>query len=225
MRISPYLNLGMASPHYISPAPDWPSNYELTGFTHWENTGGLMPAEVDEFLDAGEPPLLITLGTLAAAVNPERFHDTVDAADALGLRTLALCSTDHNAATLAERNDAAQHLAVPFAPLSRVLPRVRAVVHSGSHGTNSMTLAAGLPSVIMASVFDQVWHARRQEQLGTGVHVPKGRHLGEAIKQLMSDTSMTHHATALAERLATEDGVAMTTQRIEDFLHSSLVTP
>lgn len=221
MRISPHLNLGMASRHYIDLAPDWPSNYELTGFTHWENTGGTAPNSVNDFLDAADPPLLVTLGTLAATANPERFQNTIDAADSLGIRTLSLCSTAQNAAALTARNDASRHLAVPFAPLSRVLPRVRAVVHSGSHGTNSMALAAGLPSVIMPSVFDQVWHARRQEQLGTGIHAAKGRHLAETIRQLVSDTSLTDHAEALAGRLATEDGVAVTTQRIEDFLMSA----
>ncbi len=75
----------------------------------------------------------------------------------------------------------------------------------------------------MPSVSDQVWHARRQEQLGTGIHVPKGRRLGGAIKRLVSETSLTNRANNLAEQLATENGVTMTAQRIEDFLHSDLL--
>ncbi len=75
-----------------------------------------------------------------------------------------------------------------------------------------------VPSVVMPSIFDQVWHARRQEQISTGIHVPRARHLNEAIPRLISDTSMTKHATNLAKQLATLNGVTMTTQRIEDFL-------
>lgn len=72
LRISPHLNLGMASPHYLSGAPDWPDNYVMTGFTHWQNTTAAMPEGIEEFLANGDPPLLITLGTLAAASHPER---------------------------------------------------------------------------------------------------------------------------------------------------------
>lgn len=221
-RISPHLNLGMVSPNYLAPAPDWPTNYELTGFTHWQNAETPLSADVATFLDAGEPALLVTLGTLAASVNPERFQLAIDAAAAAGLRTLSLCSTQLIADALSTRNDAAQHMAVPFAPLSQVLPHVRAVVHSGSHGTNSMTLAAGLPSIIVPSIFDQVWHARRQEELGTGIHVPKARNLGDALARLVGDPSMAARAKEFATALADEDGVTMTTDRIEDVLNAQV---
>lgn len=219
LRISPHLNLGMASPHYVAAASDWPSNYELTGFTHWANDHAELPEGLDEFLCAGDPPLLITLGTLAAASHPERFEAAVLAADARGLRTVSLCSINSTVDALAGRFDPSRHGAWAFAPLASVLPRVAGVVHSGSHGTNSMTLAAGRPSVVIPSIFDQVWHAKRQEELGTGVYAKHTEHLTAAIARLDSDASLTAEAQRFGALIATEDGVTTAADRIEGFLN------
>lgn len=223
LRVSPHLNIGMASPHYVEPAPDWPDGYELTGFTHWQNDQGEVPGELDEFLAAQpEPPLLITLGTLAASTHPEHFESAIDAADQAGVRTVSLCSMESTASRLSARYPPARHLAVRFAPLSKVLPRVLAVVHSGSHGTNSMSLAAGLPSVIIPSIFDQVWHAKRQEQLGTGIYAPKPKQLASAVGRLVANTSdadaMAGRARRIGQLLAEDDGVGAAADRIEGFL-------
>lgn len=219
-RISPYLNLGMASPHYVRPAPDWPSNYHLTGFTHWGNDAGEMPDGLDDFLTDGARPLLITLGTLAAATHPERFDAAVAAADELGIRTVSLCSLESTADRLRSRFDQRRHAAHRFAPLSKVLPHVRGVVHSGSHGTNSMTLTAGLPSVVVPSVFDQVWHAKRQVELGTGVYAKKTTDLDAAVGRLARDHRLATRAHEMAELLQREDGTAAAADRIEAFLAS-----
>ena len=217
LRISPHENLGMVSPHYVPPAPDWPDHYTLTGFTHWGEDAGDVPADVEAFLE-GAPPVLVTLGTLAAATHPERFDAAIDAADAVGRRTLSLCSRTETAARLSAERDPARHLAVPYAPLARVLPRVAAVVHSGSHGTNSMTLAAGKPSVIVPSIFDQLWHAKRQQALGTGVHSPQAKGVRDAVRRVCDDPELTEAATRFAAKLANEDGVTAAADRIEDWV-------
>lgn len=218
LRISPHLNLGLASPHYVQPAPDWPDNYVMTGFTHWANAEGDMPEGLEEFLTADDPPLLITLGTLAAASHPERFEAAVAAADELGVRTVSLCSLPATAERLRNRFDPARHGAWVFAPLSKVLGSVCGVVHSGAHGTNSMALAAGLPSAIIPSIFDQVWHAKRQVELGTGVHAKRTSDLGRAIARLLGDLTLADNARRLGKRLATENGVGATADQIEAFL-------
>ncbi|NNE72221.1 MAG: hypothetical protein HKN26_00995, partial [Acidimicrobiales bacterium] len=58
---SPWLNLGMASPRYVEPADDWPETFTMTGFSLWDGPAhGAVSAEVTEFLDAGDPPVLVT---------------------------------------------------------------------------------------------------------------------------------------------------------------------
>lgn len=218
LRISPHLNLGMVSPHYLTPAPDWPENYVMTGFTHWANTEGEMPDGLREFVAAADPPLLITLGTLAASSHPERFEAAVAAADQLGLRSISLSSLPDTATNLRRRFDPARHGAWAFAPLSKVLGSVRGVVHSGAHGTNSMTLAAGLPSVIIPSIFDQAWHAKRQVELGTGLYAKRTGDLSSAIAAMVSNSQMATRARGFADLLSAEDGVTAAADQIEAFL-------
>ena len=69
-RLSPYHNLALVSAHYVAPAADWPSNYRLVGFTSWSGSdAGVLPAEVERFLDDGPPPVAVTLGTSGATAD------------------------------------------------------------------------------------------------------------------------------------------------------------
>ena len=93
-------------------------------------------------------------------------------------------------------------------------------MHSGAHGTNSLALAAGVPSVVLPQLFDQVWHGRRQEQLGTGVSVGRRRDdiaIERALHRALDDA----HASAarrFSADLALEDGVGYACDEIDDFL-------
>ncbi len=168
-RLSPGHNMAMVSPHYYPPASDWGEDYPFVGFTHWTRADDELSDDVAEFLHAGDPPVLVCMGTSAASAAPEVFDHAAQALDELGLRGLYLASNQAIAARLADRPGV-----WPFVPVGPVLPHVRAVVHAGAHGMNSLVLAAGKPSVVVPVLFDQLWHARRHTQLGTGQHV-RGR--------------------------------------------------
>jgi len=219
---SPHLSLGLASPRYVVPAPDWPESIRMTGFTMWEGPdGGALPDDVAQFLDAGDPPVLVTLGTSAASAAPERFEAAMDVLDELGIRGIFLTSTTEIADRLTARDLSGRHGIWPFVSLSAVLPRCRAAVQSGSHGTNAMVLTAGLASVTSPVLFDQVWHGKRQEQLGTGVWAKKPARLAEALRRVLADADMQDAASRLGEALRTEDGVATASDEIERFLISN----
>ena len=81
-----------------------------------------------------------------------------------------------------------------------------------------MALIAGIPSVVTPCLFDQLWHARRQAELGTGLWVRRPSRLDAAIARLLNDESLTGHARSLARRLADEDGTRNACDQIEAFL-------
>ena len=177
-RLSPHRNLGLAPTAYVPVKEGWPSNYELTGFSNWSGPDdGRLPEDVIEFLDTGEPPVIVTLGTSGASARPELFEQAATALDAEGARGLFLVSTSENVTRLRAAGLSPAHGAWPFVPLAPLLPRSRGIVHSGAHGTNALALAAGVPSVVIPCLFDQLWHARRQAELGTGVWVRRPRRL------------------------------------------------
>ena len=214
-RLSPTFNIALVSPHYYPPASDWGDEYPFVGFTPWTAADDPLPQAVTDFLAAGEPPVLVCLGTCAASAAPQVFDLAAQALDDLGLRGLYLASTPAIGARLGNRPGV-----WPFVPVGPVLPHVRAVVQAGAHGMNSLVLAAGKPSVIVPALFDQLWHAKRHEELGTG-HRVRGRptvaKLRSAIQAALTET-MTERAQDFAARLATENGTRAACNEIEGFL-------
>ncbi len=221
-RLSPHLNLGLASPRYVESAADWPSNYRLVGFTSWRGPNdGQLPDDVQAFLGSGEPPVVVTLGTSGASARPEVFEHVAGVLDDLGARGVFLTSN----AAVTERVRAAgvakRHGVWPFVPLEPLLRRARGLVQSGAHGTNALALEAGKPSLIVPCLFDQLWHARRQQALGTGIWIRRDRDLARGMRRLLTDEALDGRARELGAEIAAEDGTAVACDEIEAFLRGS----
>lgn len=215
-RLSPHLNLGLVSPAYYPRHTDMPDHYVLTGFSHWHGPRDYeVASDIAAFLDRGERPVLVTLGTSAASAAPEVFTLVAGALDLVGLRGLFLVSNDDNARRLAGREGVWS-----FAPLAPLLEHCRAVLHSGAHGTNALVLEAGLPSVIVPQLFDQVWHGQRVAELGAGVCLSRlsTRRLAEAIDLVTRDQRFAAAARDIASEFSVESGPARAVDEIERLL-------
>src|SRR5208337_3497984 len=70
---SPNLVLALFSRVLGTEQKDWPENTLITGFCFYDADAGnaALPAQLEEFLAAGEPPVVFTLGS--AAVLARRF--------------------------------------------------------------------------------------------------------------------------------------------------------
>ncbi len=218
-RLSPTRNLGLVSRHYVDPAPDWPANYNLVGFTSWHGPdGGQLPADVEQFLDAGPSPVVVTLGTSGASARPEIFEQVAAVLDDLGTRGVFLTSNTVVTEQVRAAGVDQRHGVWPFVPLAPLLHHARCVVQSGAHGTNALTLEAGLPSAIVPCMFDQRWHAQRQQSLGSGVWVRRERDLLAALRRLLTDEGLRERASELGARISAEDGITAACDSIEALL-------
>ena len=211
--VSTRRTLVLMSPLYFPPPLDWPAHIEMTGFTVW--AGQSASPEVEAFLDTGDAPVVVTLGTSAASVARKTFEMVAVRLDDMGLRGLFLVGDESNVPRSMEGRPGV----FPFAPLTAVLPRCRAIVQSGSHGTNAAAMHAGVPSVTIPLIFDQIWHGHRLEELGLGVLVKgksrKAERVWDALRTVTEDAAYTTRARAFASRLAEEDGVAAACEAIE----------
>lgn len=206
--------------YYPEDAPDWP-RVSWGGFSHWAGPADaeLDPA-VEAFVDAGEPPVLVTLGTSAATGAGAQFAAIAEGLDGLGLRSLLLVGNHDNLAAVADRDGA-----FVFAPLDRVLPRCRLAVISGSLGTTAASLAAGVPVVVVPQLYDQRWHGERAEKLGVGTLVPRARDVPAAVARIESDPARRERARTLAQALATRDGAAALADAVESLLGARHAAP
>ena len=202
----------LASQHfYGAGADDWPP-VTWGGFSIWDGPPGReLPEGLAEFLDAGDPPVLVTLGTSAATDAGARFARIADDLDALGLRSVLLVGHERNLGPVASRPGA-----VRFAPITQVLPRCRAAVISGALGGLAATLGAGLPVVVHPQLFDQVWNGRRAEQLGVGASAKGPADVAAAVRRVTEDPSHTERASALSRQMSGEDAPGAVLAAVEE---------
>jgi rhamnosyltransferase subunit B len=198
---SPQLVLGLFPGWFAAPQVDWPGNLRLTGFILHDDDGRAeLPAEAEEFLRAGPPPLLVTPGS--AAMDRQRFfRTTVDACSDLGVR--AMLVTNHPGQVPANLPDGIRVFS--YLPFSRVLPRCSAIAYHGGIGTLSQAVNAGVPHLIVSNSFDQPDNGQRIERLGLGRTLYQGRYNREnaarAIGELMSSQEIRGRCREFAPRV------------------------
>jgi vancomycin aglycone glucosyltransferase len=191
----------------------WPSPSELAV----AQTGAwLMPdrrrlsAQVEAFLDAGEPPILFGFGSMLA---PGASGSTVlAAARAVGYRAIVL----RGWGDLAPSDGYPDWLSVGETNLQAMLGRVAAVVHHGGSGTTTQAMHAGTPQVVVPHSYDQPYHAQRVAALGIGAVHPESEPTAGSLAETL-DGILTPTVRTRAESLKSAvrmDGTAVVAREI-----------
>jgi rhamnosyltransferase subunit B len=216
---SPHLVLALFSPVLGPPQPDWPPNTVATGFPFLDHASGLSP-EIQQFLDAGEPPVVFTLGSAAVGSAGDFYEHSVEAVSRLGKRALLLIGRDP--ANRPRRELPPSILAVPYAPHAAVFPSAAVIVHQGGIGTTGEAMRAGRPMLVVPFSQDQPDHARRLERLGVARSIPAERYdarrATRAIAELVGDGACVERARLMGERVRAETGVRTAGDAIERLL-------
>ncbi len=87
---SPRLTLALFSRVLGEPQPDWPPQVITTGFVFYNGPDAALSPELEEFLAAGPPPVVFTLGTSAVGAAGRFYHESAAAAARLGVRAVLL---------------------------------------------------------------------------------------------------------------------------------------
>lgn len=217
---SPDLVLALFSQIFAAPQPDWPRQAKVTGFAFYDGHREMeMPSELTDFLAAGPPPLVFTLGSSAVWVAQDFFHESIAAAKALSRRAVLLIGDERN---LPAEPLPAQIIPVSYAPFESLLPRACALVHHGGIGTTSQGLRAGVPTLIVPFAFDQPDNAAHAERLGTSRTLSrkdyKSGRVAKELQLLLSTPDYAVKASDVGERIRAESGTANACDLIEEFL-------
>ena len=218
---SPDLVLALFSRVLAEPQPDWPPQTRITGHVFDDGTGAAarLPEGLDEFLDAGPPPVVFTLGTSAVGAPGRFYEESVEVVHRLGVRAVLLVGDPSN------RPAAPLPAAMGMwdrAPYSALFPRAAAVVHQGGIGTTAQALRAGRPMLVVPFAHDQPDNAARVERLGVArVLYPKhytAERAAAALRTLLDDPAAGRAAEAVAARVRAEDGVSAAGDAIDAYL-------
>ena len=207
-QFSPFGTLALFSPAFGAPQPDWPPGAVATGFV-FPVEHAVLPEPVKAFLDAGEPPIVFTLGSSAVGAAGSFYEESARAAESVGRRAVLLIGSDPRnrpASTLPPTM-----LTVDYAPHAALFPRAAAVVHHGGIGTTAAVLRAGRPMLVVPHAHDQPDNAFRAERLGVARVLDARRYRADRVaahlRALLTVDSYRDRARAVAERIADENGV------------------
>jgi len=229
-QFSPFGTLVLFSSALAQPQPDWPENAFQSGFCFYDRLSDkeatLEPA-LEEFINAGEPPIVFTLGTAAVMMAGDFFRQSAEAARILRRRAVLLIGKD-------PRNRPDRPLppgvaAFEYAPYSELMKRAAVVVHQGGVGTTGQALRAGRPQLVVPFAHDQPDNAERIARLGVGRTVPRiryqARRVAKELERLLYDPRYAVKAAQIGRQVEAEDGVAAACDYIEKVLHETTEYP
>jgi rhamnosyltransferase subunit B len=220
-QFSPWGTVALFSALFASPQPDWPPHTVVAGFPFYDKLhpklGGLS-RPIQRFLEAGEPPIVFTLGSTAVFVPSNFYQASLHAAKKLGRRAILLAGPEFQKRTTLRSTETV--LVSEYAPYSQLFPRAAAVVHSGGVGTTAQALRAGKPMVIVPFSHDQPDNAARIERLGIGKTIRRwnyGPHrVARQLHRLLSDADVVTRAAAIGKAVEEEDGITAAGDAIEE---------
>ncbi|KAB8316767.1 glycosyltransferase family 1 protein [Tolypothrix campylonemoides VB511288] len=220
-KFSPYLVVALFSSVLAKPQPDWAANTVVAGFTFYDGTQGKaeLTPELKEFLDAGEPPIVFTLGSAAVMDAGNFYQESIQAAKRLNRRAVLLIGNN-----TPPENLSADIVAVKYVPYSQIFPQACAIVHHGGIGTTAQALRAGRPTLIMPYSHDQPDNAARVERLGTSRTIPRKQYFASRVAkelcELLENPSYATKASEVGHIIQAENGVSAASDAIEKQLQA-----
>lgn len=223
-QFSPYLNLAMFSRVLAEPQSDWPPGTVVTGAVSYDAVHGGMPPALHEFLVAGSPPIVFTLGSSAIASEwaPRFYQASADAAADVGARAVLLIGQhDGHRPDLNRRSDV---FVAEWAPHSDLFPRASIIVHQGGAGTLHTALASGHPMLIVPFAHDQGDNAVRSVRLGVARMQFPSRYSRKTVAQhlrALDAVPVRARAAAVGEAIRAETGAVRAAEALENLARQS----
>jgi len=214
-KFSPDLVLALFPEFFAKPQTDWPPAVVQTGFPFFEQPGDAATREkLDEFFARGQQPIAFTLGSSVVNFAKEFYTHAARAATDLGHRAILLTGSNRTPDDLPD-----SILAIRYAPLHWIFPKVRLAVHHGGVGSCGEAIRAGVPSLVIPFGYDQPDNAARLARLGVASVLPGRRFHSDRLRSTLAaapaDDSLAKSAKQLSQQLHAERELETTVDLLE----------
>lgn len=154
------------------------------------------------------PRICLTLGITSREMAYSNLISPTDLFDAIADLDVEIVAT-LNEAQVAEIGEVPDNTrVVDFVPLHVLMPTCAAIVHHGGAGTWSTAAVYGVPQLVVAGMWDNVYRAQRLSHLGAGIFLPPheltASGLREGVLRLLEEPSFRRGALTLKARMLTE---------------------
>ncbi len=160
-----------------------------------------LPADLEDFLDSGAPPVYVGMGSVRAPADVARV--AIDAIRAHGRRVVM----GRGWADLSLVDDSDDCFAIGEVNHQALFKRVAAVVHHGGAGTTTTATWTGAPQVVLPQIADQPYWAARVADLGIGAahegSTPTVESLSAALEAALSPGTRAR-AAAMSGRIRSD---------------------
>jgi rhamnosyltransferase subunit B len=219
-RHSPRRVIGLFPEWFAPPQPGWPAVARLTGFPLFDpGAPAPLPPRAQEFLAAGEPPVVYAPGT-AMHKSRRAIEETIAACRLAKRRALFVTRFRDQMPDLLP--DTVRHF--DYLPFGAILPQAAALIHHGGIGSAARALAAGIPQLIRPVRNDQFDNARRLEELGVAVVLRpdayRSASVARALDRLLDSETVASRCRALASKVRERCAIKEACDLIEE-LHGS----
>lgn len=213
------------SPSLFEDVSSWNGHVDVTGFCFVSESGRELDRDVQDFLNQGEPPILITFSSMPLK-EPEKFlEDLTKALEATKMRAILLTGSS-GLKTKGKDNllavEAANLLAIKAAPHRLIMPLCSGIIHHGGAGTTAEALLSGTPQAIIPFNVDQPFWANRLYKLGLSLKPLKVKDLQkETLIQLIEELQnpdQKNRSKAFQAKLEAEEGVVRIFKLLEEIL-------
>ncbi|XP_010524697.1 PREDICTED: sterol 3-beta-glucosyltransferase UGT80A2-like isoform X1 [Tarenaya hassleriana] len=199
----------MWSPHLVPKPKDWGPKIDVVGFCFLDLASNYEPpAELVEWLEAGDKPIYIGFGSLPVQ-EPEKMTEIIVEALQRTKQRGIINKGWGGLGNLKEPKDFVYLL--DNVPHDWLFPRCKAVVHHGGAGTTAAGLKAACPTTIVPFFGDQPFWGDRVHARGVGpAPIPVDEfslHKLEGAINFMLDPKVKSSAEELAKAMENEDGV------------------
>ena len=208
------------SRHVVPPPSDWTDDIQTTGYWFLKEAPEWTPSrELQDFLEAGPPPIYVGFGSMAGR-KPERLAGiVVESLEETGQR--GIIATGWGG--LKAQNLPPTILQITQAPHSWLFPRMAAIVHHGGAGTTAAALRSGRPSIVIPFFGDQPYWGSRLHELGVApAPIPqkklRPRDLTLALRSVLTDSRLRAKAERLGQKIRAEQGVESAVNFVERLL-------
>jgi sterol 3beta-glucosyltransferase len=213
-------NIYGISSFFLSTPQDFPTYSKFTGF--WFGTSSIdLTKDLTDFINAGEPPLLLTFGSMPFKSKFNLQSAIVKLTDQFNIRMIVVKGWGLDQTEQLENNSNIK--VIESAPYEKLFPLMKAIVHHGGIGTTAECLRAGKPFLICPILYpigDQMFwgkHAYKKELAVKPVPISKmtEKIFLESIKELLTNKSLYQNARHIGELLKTENSIENTIMEIE----------